>query len=114
MFRKITARVLLIAVSCAASVAISAGQPGTADIVFNRRFMEKLKPMMPLAQLVKMVGTEGTKSGEDNRSLPLTASYHWNGDRKSMLDIKVADGKVVDATVTSPKNKKLSFGKTGD
>ena len=110
MFRKITALVLLIAVSCAAS----AGQPGTADIVFNRRFMEKLKPMMPLAQLVKMVGTEGTKSGEDKRSSPLTTSYHWNGERKSMLDIKVAEGKVVDATVTSPKNKKLSFGKTGD
>ena len=66
MIRKIAILGLLAILSCAATVAISAGQPGTADTVFNRRFMEKLKPMMPFDQLVKMVGSEGTKSGEDN------------------------------------------------
>ena len=69
---------------------------------------------MPLDQLVKMVGSEGTKSGEDKRSSPPTASYHWNGGRKSTLDVKVTAGKVVDATVISPKNKKLSFEKRGE
>jgi hypothetical protein len=114
MIRKITVLVLLLIFSCATSEALSAGQPGTADIVFNRRFMEKIKPMMPLAQLVKMVGTEGTKSGEDKRSVPPTTSYHWNGERKSLLDIKVANDKVVAATITSPKNKKFSFEKKGE
>ena len=114
MIRKIVILGLLAIFSCAASGAFSSSQPGVADTVFNRRFMEKLKPMMPFDQLVKMVGTEGTKSGEDKRSSPPTVNYHWNGERKSMLDIKVAAGKVVDATVTSPKNKKFSFGKTGE
>jgi hypothetical protein len=114
MIRKIKALGFLVIFLFAASETISAGQPGTADTVFNRRFMEKLKPMMPLAQLVKMVGTEGTKSGEDKRSVPPTTSYHWNGERKSLLDIKVANDKVVAATVTSPKNKKFSFEKKGE
>jgi hypothetical protein len=114
MLRKITALAFLMIFSCAASEAISAQQPGTTDTVFNRRFMEKLTPMMPFDQLVKMVGTGGTKSGEDKRSSPPTVSYHWNGDRKSTLDVKVSAGKVVDATVISPKNKKFSIGKTGE
>jgi len=114
MIRKLRALGFLVIFLCAASEVISAGQPGTADTVFNRRFMEKLKPMMPFDQLVKMVGTEGTKSQEDKRSSPSTVSYHWNGKRKSTLDIVVAAGKVIDATVISPKNKKFSIGKTGE
>jgi hypothetical protein len=67
--------------------------------------------MMPFDQLVKMVGTEGVKVGEDKHSSPPSVSYHWNGERKSALDVKVAAGKIVDATVTSPKNKKFFLGK---
>jgi hypothetical protein len=114
MLRRITALIFLVIFSCTASEPLSAGQTGTADTVFNRRFMEKLKPMMPFDQLIKMVGVEGAKTGEDKRSTPPTVSYHWNGERKSTLDVKVTAGKVVDATVISPKNKKFSFGKTGE
>ncbi|MDD2734041.1 MAG: hypothetical protein PHF56_08865 [Desulfuromonadaceae bacterium] len=114
MIRKITALAFLVIFLCAASEEIYAGQPGTADMVFNRRFMEKLTPMMPFDLLVKMVGTEGTKSGEDKRSSPPTVIYHWNGERKSTLDVKVSAGKVVNATAISPKNKKFSIGKTGE
>jgi len=111
MIKNVTVLALWMILSCVLSAAVSAGQPGTADKVFNRRFIEKVKPMMPYDHLVKIVGSEGMKVGEDNRFSPPAVSYHWNGERKSALDVKVAAGKVVDATVTSPKNKKISLGK---
>jgi hypothetical protein len=114
MIKKTAVFALLAIISCLTSEAIYAGQPGTADAVFNRRFIQKIKPMMPYDQLVKIIGSEGAKAGEDRRSSPPAVIYHWNGDRKSALDIKVAAGKVVDATVTSPKNKKISLEKTGN
>ena len=114
MIKKITALALLMVFACVSSQALFAGQAGTADLAFNRRFIQKLKPMMPYEQLVKIIGTEGTKVGEDKRSSPPIVIYHWNGERKSSLDINVAAGKVVDATVVSPKNKKFSLGKNTD
>ena len=111
MIKNITVLALWMIFSCMLSAAVSAGQPGAADTVFNRRFIERLKPMMPYDQLVKIIGTEGTKVGDDKRSSPPAASYHWNGERKSALDVKVSAGKIVDATVTSPKNKKFSLEK---
>jgi hypothetical protein len=92
------------------SDAVSAGQSGTADVVFSRRFMHKVTPMMPYERLVKIVGTEGTKTGEDKRPSPPSAMYHWNGGRKLALDVRVAEGRIIDATATSPKNKKISLG----
>ncbi len=114
MIKKITIFALLAMFSCVSMVAISAGQPGTTDTVFNRKFVQKLKPMMPYDQLVKIIGIEGAKVGEDKRSSPPKALYHWSGDRKSALDIKVVAGKVVDVTVTTPKKQKLSLGKNGE
>jgi hypothetical protein len=112
--RKIVLLAVVVMSLCVSSEVLSAGQPGTADTVFNRRFMQKLKPMMPYEQLVKIVGTEGVKAGEDKRVSPLTVAYHWNGERKSALDAVVSAGKVVTVTVTSPKNKKFTFEKNGD
>jgi len=112
--KKITVLALWLILSCVTAEAISAGQPGTADLVFNRRFFQKMKPMMPYDHLVRIIGTEGAKTGEDKRSSPPMVIYHWNGERKSALDIKVAAGKVVDATLISPKNKKFSLGKNED
>lgn len=114
MLMKTAIFAILVMFTCVSSEAISAGQPGTTDAVFNRRFMEKLKPMMPYDQLVKIIGTEGTKAGEGKRSATPVVIYHWNGARKTALDATVASGKVVDATVTSPKNKKFYLGKNGD
>jgi hypothetical protein len=70
--------------------------------------------MMPPDQLVKIIGTEGKKIGEDKRSSPPAILYHWSGGRKSALDIKVAAGKVVDVIVTAPKQQKFSLGKNGE
>lgn len=114
MFKKMTMLALLAMFSCLSTPAISAEQPGTTDTVFNRRFIYKLKPMMPYAQLAAMIGKPGRKVGEDKSSPPPKAMYHWDGRRKSTLDIKVAVGRVVDLTVTSPKRQRFSLGKNGD
>lgn len=105
---------LLMVMFCLSPALIYAGQPGVTDTVFNRRFIRKVQPMMPLDQLVKLAGTAGEKAGEDRRSSPPAIRYHWKGGRKSALDIKVAAGKVIELTVTAPKQQKLSLGRNGD
>ncbi len=105
---------LLVLFSGIAPSAFAAGQPGTTDTVFNRKFMYTLKPMMPYEQLVKILGSEGAKVGEDKKSSPPKTMYRWNGDRKSALDVTVAGGKVVEAVVTAPKKHRFSLGKNGE
>jgi hypothetical protein len=111
---KITILAMLVMLASEATPALSAGQPGTTDTVFNKRFIHTLKPMMPYDQLVRMLGTAGTKVGEDKKSSPPKTMYHWNGKRKSALDIKVAAGKVVEAIVTAPKKQRFALGKNGE
>jgi hypothetical protein len=113
MLRKINLVVLLVMLCCVSATAMSAGLPGTTDTVFNRKFVAKLKPMMSYDQIVKLIGIEGKKTGEDKKSPLPKMYYHWNGGRKSALDIKVAGGKVADVTVTAPKGQKYSLGKNG-
>ena len=103
----------LVVFSCSAP-ALAAGQPGTSDTVFNRRFAHKLKPAIPYEQLVRMVGVEGMKVREDRRASPSRTAYHWNGKRRSALDVTVAAGRVVEATVTGPKKQRFSLGKRGE
>ncbi len=105
---------LAVMFSGTAPSAFSAGLPGTTDTVFNKKFIHKLTPMMPYDQRVKMLGSEGAKVGEDRQSSPPTTLYHWNGDRKSTLDIKVSAGRVVGAVVTAPKEQRFSLGKGGE
>ena len=114
MLKKMMMLVLLVVFSCLAIPAMSAGLPGTTDTVFNRRFIYKLKPMMPYDQMVKVIGIQGKKVGEDRRSPAPKTIYHWNGARRSTLDIKVAAGRVVEVTVTSPKRQRYSLGKNGE
>ena len=114
MLKKITILALLMMSCCISTPAMSAGQPGTTGTVFNKRFIRKMKPMMPYDQVVKMTGTEGKKVGEDKRSSPSKALYHWDGKRRSALDIKVAAGKVIEVTVVTPRQQQLSLGKNGE
>ncbi len=114
MRKTMTMLALLAMFSGMALSAFSAGQPGTSDTVFNRRFMSKLKPIMPYDQLVKIVGAEGAKVGEDKKSSPPKTMYRWNGDRRSTLDVTVAGGKVVEAVVIAPKKHRFSLGKNGE
>ena len=112
MIEKRTAALVLALLSCLASQAIAAGQPGTTDTVFNKKFIAKVKPMMPYDQLVKIVGSQGKKVGED-KSSATTGTYHWDGGRKTVLDVKVVSGKVAEVTMRSPNNHKYALGKTG-
>ena len=105
---------MLLIVSSLSLPALSAGQPGSTDTVFNRKFVHKLRPMMPLEQLEKLVGVQGKKLGEDKNAKALTALYHWDGGRQSTLDVKVAAGKVVELTVKAPKQQKFTLGKKGE
>ncbi len=114
MLRKGTIFALWALLLCLSTPAISAGRPGMTGTVFNRRFIHRLKPMMPYDQLAGMIGAQGRKVAEDNRSTPPKIAYHWDGGRKSALDVRVAAGKVVDATVTSPRGQRFSLGKKGE
>jgi len=111
MHLKKTILATVMMVTFAAATALAGSQPGTTDTVFNRKFFEKIKPMMPYEQLVTMIGTAGAKVTVNKPASPANTVYHWDGGRKSALDIKVDTGKVVEATVTSPKNKKFTLGK---
>ena len=113
MIRKMTlfavmAMLIFVALQVTAGV-----QPGKTDTVFNKRFIQKIKPMMSYEQLVKIIGTAGIKTGENKSTSTPVASYHWNGGRESALDVKTKAGKVVEATVLSPNKRKLSMDKTG-
>lgn len=111
---KLALVVLLLLVTCLSAATLTAGQPGTADTVFNRKFAQKLKLQMPYEQLVKLIGNEGKKVSEAPHTAPASVSYHWDGERKSALTVKVAAGKVVEATVLSPKKKQFTLGKNGE
>ncbi len=112
MFNKIVAIALLLALSCLSSPALAAGLPGSTDTVFNKKFVYKIKPLMPYEQLVTIAGGPGKKLSEGKGAAPTL--YHWDGARKTALDAKVEAGKVVEATVTSPKGKKFARGKKGE
>jgi hypothetical protein len=112
MIKKRTAALVLALLSCLASETIAASQPGTTDTVFNKKFIAKIKPMMPYDQLVKIVGSQGKKVGEGKDSAA-AGSYHWDGARKTVLDVKVVSGKVAEVTMRSPNRHKYALGKTG-
>ena len=114
MFKRLATLAMILMLSSLSSMAISAGQPGTTETVFNKKFIYRLKPMMAYEQLTKIIGVEGKKVGEEKGSSSSKMMYHWDGERKSALDVKVVSGKMVDVTVTTPKKKKYSLGKKGE
>jgi hypothetical protein len=114
MLKRMTVLLILLLLSSLASRATAAGQPGATDTVFNKKFIHKLKPMMPYEQLTSIVGAQGRKVAEDKSSATPTAIYHWDGERSSSLEARVAAGKVVVVRLVSPKGKKFSQGKKGE
>ncbi len=90
------------------------GQPGVTDTTFNRRFIPSIKPMMTYDQLVKLVGTPGVKVGDDRNSAPPTVQYRWRGGRDSVLTVRLANNKVVDATVLAPNKHTYLIRSNGE
>ena len=91
----------------------SAGQPGMTDAVFNKRFLSIVKPMMAYEQLAKDIGTPGKMTQEEKSSSGPIATYHWDGGRKSSLDVKTIGGSVIGAVVVTPRQHRLTMDRNG-
>lgn len=113
MNRKMAILAFLVVLSLLLSTSILAGQPGTTDIVFNKRFLYRIKPMMAYERLAGDIGTPGRKMGEEKSSSPPIVSFRWDGGRKSALEIRTMGGKVIEATVVSPRQRKLFMDRNG-
>ena len=114
---KIAFPAFLMMFSLLSSAALSAGQPGTTETVFNKRFLYRIKPMMPYEQLVGVIGTPGRKTAEEKGSSLPIVSFRWDGGRKSSLEVKTTGGNVIGATIVSPRQRRLVMdrnGKIGD
>jgi hypothetical protein len=114
MIKKIaTLAVMIVLSSIVSSQVVSGSEPGKTTTVFNRKFIYRLKPMMPYEQLVKIIGSPGTKVEEHRSSSASVVRYHWDGGRRSVLNVTTVAGKLADATMTSPNQRKFSLGKNG-
>ncbi len=113
MNRKIALLAFAMMFSLLSSAAISAGQPGTTETVFNKRFLSKIKLMMPYEKLVKDIGTQGRKTGEEKSSSQPIVSYRWDGGRKSSLEVKTRGGNVIGATMVSPRQHRFIMDRNG-
>lgn len=114
MIRKLVLLTVALLVVGFSANAFSAMQPGKTGTVFNRRFIPKIKPMMPYDQIVKIVGSQGAKTGEEKKGAASIISYRWNGVKKSVLNIRVSGGKLVDATMLAPNGHTYYIGKNGE
>lgn len=114
MIKKIATLTAMIVLSfVVSSQVVSGSEPGKTTTVFNKKFIYRLKPMMPYEQLVKIIGSPGIKVGENKSSSAPAVRYHWNGGRGSVLNVTTVAGKLVDANMTSPNQRKFSLGKNG-
>jgi hypothetical protein len=107
---KKTAAVILLLILFLSVTVVSAGQPGSTATVFNKRFLSAIKPMMSFEELKKTIGAPGQKVSEDKGG---TVLYRWNGGKGSMLTVRVAAGKVLDASMLAPNGNTYVIGKNG-
>ena len=110
MFMKKTAAAISLSLVMVSAPLISAAQQGVTATVFNKRFIPTIKPMMSYDQLVKVIGAPGVKVAADKGG---TVSYRWNGGKKSVLNVRVAAGKVLDASMLAPNSHTYIIGKNG-
>lgn len=114
MIRKLVLLTVALLIVGFSANAFSAAQPGMTSTVFNRRFIPKIKPMMPYDQIVRMVGSQGAKTGEGKQTTAPIISYRWNGGKKSVLNVRVSSGRLVDATMLAPNGHTYYIGKKGE
>jgi hypothetical protein len=95
----------------------SAADPGSTSVVFNKRLLPSIKPMLTYAQVAALAGAPGVKIGESRNTSPPTVRYRWKGGKSSVLTARFADNRMIDATVVVPNGKTfaiMSNGKTAD
>ena len=66
MLKKMATLGMFLLLSCLASKAIAAGQPGTTQMVFNKKLVYKMQPMMPYEQ----PDQNHRRSGQEGRKGP--------------------------------------------
>ncbi|HET6421118.1 MAG TPA: hypothetical protein VFG19_13210 [Geobacteraceae bacterium] len=109
-------RILAFAVMMLMLVTLQAvaGQPaGVTGTVFNKRFIPNIRPMMSYDQIVRVTGAQGAKVGESRSGSTSVSSYRWNGGRGSVLNARIAGGKLLDATIKAPNGHTYAIGRDG-
>jgi len=96
------------------AVMAAGGQPGVTDTTFNRRFIPTIKPMMTYEQLVKLVGTQGIKVGENRNASPPTVQYRWKGGKDSVLTATLSSNRLISATVVAPNKHTYLIQSNGE
>jgi hypothetical protein len=113
MSRRFFAVSILLMLTLVSAPIVFGGQPGVTGTVFNRRFIPQIKPMMTYEQIVKIVGIQGAKVGEEKVRGASIIHYRWKGEKRSVLNIRVSSGRLLDATVLAPNGNTYSIGRNG-
>jgi hypothetical protein len=104
--------IVILAYLCLSVVSASAAmdkmQPGQADMIFDKAFLQSIKNVLLYEEIVKIVGVPPVKVGEASVKIP-GEKYHWNGRENSSLNIRVISGKVIDANVVAPDGRIISL-----
>ncbi len=90
------------------------GQPGVTDTTFNRRFIPTIKPMMTYEQIVKLVGTQGIKVGENRNASSPTVQYRWKGSKDSVLTATLSNNRLISATILAPNKHTYLIQSNGE
>jgi hypothetical protein len=107
--------IALLACSCLqSSCKKEGGKPARTNTTFNRRFIPTIKPMMSYEQIAALAGAPGVKIEEHGNASPSVLQYRWNGSRDSVLTVKLADDKMIEATILAPNRHTYLIQSTGE
>ncbi len=109
-------RMLVISVSMlmlSSSLAMAGQQAGVTDTVFNKRFIPNVRPTMTYDQIVRLTGVQGTRVGIVKTGSTAVTSYRWNGGKGSVLNARIAGGRLLDATVKAPNGHTYAVRQNG-
>ena len=95
------------------SQAMAGQQPGVTSTVFNKRFIPNIKPMMSYDQIARITGAQGARVGEIKAGSTTVLSYRWNGGKGSILNVRIAGGKLLDATMKAPNGHTYAINRNG-
>jgi|WetSurMetagenome_2_1015567.scaffolds.fasta_scaffold20370_3 hypothetical protein len=106
--------VALLACSCMQMTCKTGNKQGSANTTFNRRFIPTIKPAMTYEQIAQIAGAPGVKIGENNSASPPEIQYRWNGGKDSILTVKFAGNKMVEAAVRAPNGHTYLIQNNGE
>jgi hypothetical protein len=106
--------VALLACLCMQLSCNAGGKPGSANAIFNRRFIPTIKPAMTYEQIEKIAGAPGVKIGENKNTSPPEIQFRWNGGKDSILTVKFGDNKMIEATILAPNRHTYLIKNNGE